>query len=211
VPLWGQLASYSCQSTNDSRLPAHGDHVAGRAQQLDELDLVPPAPAALVTRPRYAAHRDSPSEEEPARFSIQALTDSQRARELTAIVYLNDADAWPSPQGCLASSTSAEADAAPATTTIKPRVASEKDAGACAGGSLLLYIGTDAADMTGETAAKIVEIEPIGGRLVLFDSRRMLHEVLPHDNDSERIALTVWIGGMHASFEPFKRFMASLG
>eukprot|EP01047_Picozoa_sp_COSAG01_P001431 COSAG01_NODE_32_length_35644_cov_22.273738_35_plen_211_part_00 len=210
MPLWGQLASYSRQSTNDSRLLAHGDHVAGRAQQLDEL--VPPA--VFVTRPRYAAHRDSPSEEEPARFSIQALTDSQRARELTAIVYLNDADAWPSPQGCLASdstSAHAEADAAPATTTIKPRAVSEKDAGACAGGSLLLYIGTEPADMTGETAAKIVEIEPIGGRLVLFDSRRMLHEVLPHDNGSERLALTVWIGGMHASFEPFKRFMASLG
>ena len=66
------------------------------------------------------------------------------------------------------------------------------------GGSLVLYVGADEADTSGATATSVVEILPIGGRLVLFDSRSILHEVMPHEHQGvERLAMTVWIGGAH--------------
>jgi len=35
-------------------------------------------------------------------------------------------------------------------------------------------------------------------RLIIFDSRRVLHEVKPHTRrDVDRLAMTVWIGGAH--------------
>ena len=38
-----------------------------------------------------------------------------------------------------------------------------------------------------------------GGRLVIFDSRRVLHEVPPHTRrDVDRLAVTVWLGGAHS-------------
>ena len=36
-----------------------------------------------------------------------------------------------------------------------------------------------------------------GGRLVLFDSRTVLHEVRPHGRRDDRFALTLWLGGEH--------------
>ena len=45
-----------------------------------------------------------------------------------------------------------------------------------------------------------VDVEPLGGRLVIFDSRRVLHEVRPHTRlDVDRLAMTVWIGGAHSA------------
>jgi len=38
-------------------------------------------------------------------------------------------------------------------------------------------------------------IAPVGGRLVLFRSA-MAHEVSRHESSHDRIALTVWIGGV---------------
>ena len=62
----------------------------------------------------------------------------------------------------------------------------------------MLYVGADAADTVGHTATHVVEVLPVGGRLVLFDSRTVLHEVRPHTNaDVDRLAVTVWIGGPH--------------
>ena len=46
-----------------------------------------------------------------------------------------------------------------------------------------------------ENTRKSVQEKPLGGRLVLFDSRRVLHEVRPNASASDRLALTVWIGG----------------
>jgi hypothetical protein len=66
-------------------------------------------------------------------------------------------------------------------------------------GNLRCFINTDANDYTGETATKVVNIEPVGGRLVIFDSKRVLHAVLP--TSQRRIALTSWIGGTHSSHE----------
>ena len=37
-----------------------------------------------------------------------------------------------------------------------------------------------------------VDVEPLGGRLVIFDSRRILHAVRPAHGE-ERWALTVWV------------------
>ena len=64
-------------------------------------------------------------------------------------------------------------------------------------GNLRCFMHTENADITGETAQSVVNIEPIGGRLVIFDSKRVLHAVLP--TSQRRIALTSWIGGTHSS------------
>ena len=51
----------------------------------------------------------------------------------------------------------------------------------------------EAAARSGEglDEGSFVDVEPKGGRLVIFDSRRMLHAVRP--SRAERWALTVWI------------------
>ena len=63
------------------------------------------------------------------------------------------------------------------------------------GGELVLYLGADDDDDVGVSCSERVQVLPTGGRLVLFDSRRVLHEVLPHSAASSRLALTCWIGG----------------
>lgn len=60
-----------------------------------------------------------------------------------------------------------------------------------AGGHLRLHIGARSSDSTGETAQRCVDVAPQGGRFVAFDSRSMLHEVLP--TSKRRAALTVWL------------------
>ena len=67
--------------------------------------------------------------------------------------------------------------------------------GDAAGGELLLHLGAAPTDTTGASAARVVRVAPEGGRLVLFDSRPVLHEVRPNASASDRLALTVWIGG----------------
>jgi len=59
------------------------------------------------------------------------------------------------------------------------------------GGCLRLYLGADLDDTIGDTATSVVDIQPKGGRLVLFDSQAILHEVLP--TFRERIAATIWV------------------
>ena len=52
----------------------------------------------------------------------------------------------------------------------------------------------------GTTARAVLEVMPVGGRLVLFDSRSVLHEVRPHTRgDVDRVAMTMWIGGAHSA------------
>ena len=58
------------------------------------------------------------------------------------------------------------------------------------GGMLRLYLRAKGDDTEGTSATTVKEIAPLGGRMVLFDSKEMLHEVLP--THRERIALTVW-------------------
>jgi hypothetical protein len=58
------------------------------------------------------------------------------------------------------------------------------------GGMLRLYIGANSKDDIGTTAVSVHDIAPVGGRLVLFDSQKVLHEVLATNRD--RYAITVW-------------------
>lgn len=58
------------------------------------------------------------------------------------------------------------------------------------GGSLRLFLGAQRGDNVGDTAVSVVDIIPVGGRLVLFDSQTVLHEVLKTKRD--RHAITVW-------------------
>ena len=65
-------------------------------------------------------------------------------------------------------------------------------------GELVLYGGARAGDDDGATADDVRRVAPRGGRLVLFDSRTLLHEVLPHARrGDDRFALTLWLGGEH--------------
>jgi hypothetical protein len=59
------------------------------------------------------------------------------------------------------------------------------------GGALRCHLGAAAADRTGATARETVDVEPLGGRLVLYDARAVLHEVRPADRP--RDALTLWL------------------
>lgn len=42
------------------------------------------------------------------------------------------------------------------------------------------------------TSSGDVDVKPQGGRMVIFDSKRILHEVLPCDERKKRIAITCW-------------------
>jgi hypothetical protein len=70
-------------------------------------------------------------------------------------------------------------------------------------GSLVLHLGADDNDTSGETATSHVHVEPMEGRMIIFDARTILHEVLPHDRPADRLALTVWVGGRHTTVGPF--------
>jgi hypothetical protein len=60
------------------------------------------------------------------------------------------------------------------------------------GGGLRVYCGCDEDDDGGYSARCVVDVAPRSGRLVLFPSERLLHEVLP-TRRSGRIALTAWL------------------
>lgn len=63
-------------------------------------------------------------------------------------------------------------------------------------GNLKIFVGTKPDDLVGETATDVVHVEPVGGRLVIMDSKRILHEVLP--TTTRRIAIATWVGGSHS-------------
>lgn len=60
------------------------------------------------------------------------------------------------------------------------------------GGALRLFVGAAVSDHTGETCAKAVDLMPEPGRLVLFHSRTMLHEVQAVRVHG-RLALSCWL------------------
>ena len=59
------------------------------------------------------------------------------------------------------------------------------------GGCLRCHIGADIDDGTGETAEEVRDVAPCAGRLVLFKSRELLHEVLP--SQARRVAISLWL------------------
>ena len=67
---------------------------------------------------------------------------------------------------------------------------------------MLFY--AEAGDGTGASATEVLEIAPRGGRMVIFDSQRILHEVCP--SSQRRIAITCWAGGRHSEFRWLRFF-----
>lgn len=125
----------------------------------------------------YIPHRDTPGKEEghPLQSLLQPGLED---RKITIILYLNDPK-WDS---------GAES---------KLGVAGTQ-------GNLRCYLGADAADDTGETASKVLDIAPHGGRLVIFDATTVLHEVLPCPQ--QRAAITCWVGGKHSKFYSIRKY-----
>jgi SM-20-related protein len=63
------------------------------------------------------------------------------------------------------------------------------------GGKLRCYLNCKYGDSSGESATEIIDIEPRGGRLVLFLSKTIPHEVLPitsSTNSKPRMAMSCW-------------------
>lgn len=61
------------------------------------------------------------------------------------------------------------------------------------GGALICHIDSEDDDIVGGSSSKALHINPVGGTLVIFDSRHLLHEVAPSNRG--RFALTIWING----------------
>ena len=59
------------------------------------------------------------------------------------------------------------------------------------GGALRCHVGADKDDGSGETATDVRDVAPHAGRLVLFKSRELLHEVLP--SYGRRVAISLWL------------------
>uniref|UniRef100_A0A7S4EUS2 Prolyl 4-hydroxylase alpha subunit Fe(2+) 2OG dioxygenase domain-containing protein n=2 Tax=Chrysotila carterae TaxID=13221 RepID=A0A7S4EUS2_CHRCT len=171
---------------------------------------------------RYKAHRDG-----IGRMCMQALMfPGTYMREVTAVLYIApELEDWQHrdermsvPQVVVYRRSVAAADSSPS--SLAPSVdesaipngcsnapvSSDPITSVCATskergrpGSLILYMGAEWSDDTGETATALVDIQPVGGTLVLFDSRTVLHEVLPHaECAADRVALTIWIGGAYS-------------
>jgi Rps23 Pro-64 3,4-dihydroxylase Tpa1-like proline 4-hydroxylase len=73
------------------------------------------------------------------------------------------------------------------------------------GGKLRLYVEADKDDVNGTSSDNIIDIEPLGGRLVMFNSRHLLHEV--QESKHRRIALTLWIGSKPTLSSSLRRFI----
>ena len=59
------------------------------------------------------------------------------------------------------------------------------------GGELRAYVGAEPCDLEGDTAVRVDDIQPRAGRLVLFESRTLLHAVRPVGL-WRRVALSLW-------------------
>jgi hypothetical protein len=59
------------------------------------------------------------------------------------------------------------------------------------GGELRAYVGAAEEDVEGDTAVRVDDIQPRAGRLVLFESRTLLHAVRPVGL-WRRVALSLW-------------------
>ena len=59
------------------------------------------------------------------------------------------------------------------------------------GGELRAFVGAEPSDLDGDTAVRVDDIQPRAGRLVLFESRTLLHAVRPVGL-WRRVALSLW-------------------
>eukprot|EP00325_Prymnesiales_sp_UTEX-LB-985_P034561 CAMPEP_0174728910 /NCGR_PEP_ID=MMETSP1094-20130205/52642_1 /TAXON_ID=156173 /ORGANISM="Chrysochromulina brevifilum, Strain UTEX LB 985" /LENGTH=141 /DNA_ID=CAMNT_0015930921 /DNA_START=217 /DNA_END=643 /DNA_ORIENTATION=+ len=93
-------------------------------------------------------------------------------REVSAVLYLSDPGDW-------------TADDQP-----HGEDGGSSNLGSNLGGELVLYLGATPEDDLGGSAHTRLAVSPVGGRLVVFDAKVMLHEVMPHRSERPRIALT---------------------
>jgi Rps23 Pro-64 3,4-dihydroxylase Tpa1-like proline 4-hydroxylase len=157
--------------------------------QYTSMDLVVPMNAQLAAYSRgggYLAHRDTCNSSVYELGLYQYfLLRRYRRRRFTAILYLNiDNDAENSNFESIDSSNSHESSSS--TTDSSWNIHTD-------GGALRCFIGAAPSDVEGVSAAVVRDIAPTGGRLVIFDSSKTLHQVLPMFSDRNRIALTIWI------------------
>jgi len=61
------------------------------------------------------------------------------------------------------------------------------------GGCLRTYVGGALEDDVGGSAVEVRDVSPQVGRLVLFNSRELLHEVVP--THRQRLAVSIWVLG----------------
>lgn len=184
VPLSCQLACYSPRAEADEEAQASGGA-------------------------RYVPHRDGFASLPLSSRAI--LLPSVAAREVTAILYLTDTEAWLAAGGA-AGGAGGGVGGDVGGGGVEPGGSGGGSGDTCAilpgggdNGDLVLFLGACSSDTTGATASRVVRIAPLGGRLVLFDARRVLHEVRPHNRvhvgtgaPVDRLALTVWVGGAHS-------------
>lgn len=78
------------------------------------------------------------------------------------------------------------------------------DSGTVDDGCLRCFLGTATDDDVGTTATEVLNIAPKGGRLVIFDSKKVLHEVRPCSK--QRAAITCWVGGSHSLYAFMRPF-----
>ena len=145
-----------------------------------------------ATGGRYVSHLDN----DPTDPSHQVGPVGMRAcdRVFTCILYLNDE--WEEAHaGCLRIFTSSDTDAEPDDGDDEPwQPQNEEEEEEEMAAALEEASAAAAAGQRGQKPAAegdFVDIEPRGGRLVVFDSSRMLHEVRP--SFASRWALTAWI------------------
>ena len=118
----------------------------------------------------YRTHLDHQPPADDDLYWLWKSSREQSERKLTSILYLND-ETWDSDQL----------------------------EGHGNGGNLRCYLNCNEGDDSGKTATGTKDIAPIGGRLVVFLSRKIPHEVLP-TRSGKRVALSCWhIGSSNPS------------
>ena len=144
--------------------------------------------------PRYRAHRDANAVQW---YNVLGLLSSAgiNQRAISCVLYLSDPDDWQADVRSTHEWPATSASSHPSSHSTQ----------SC-GGELLLYLGAEAADDLGTSAKTVLAVAPVGGRLVVFDSAVVLHEVLPHTSERARIAITSWIGGRHSHFGFLRRW-----
>ena len=68
------------------------------------------------------------------------------------------------------------------------------------GGALRCWVDADPDDLTGDSAATVIDVAPKGGRCVIFPSRETLHAVQPASR--RRLAMTAWLFGDSITSDP---------
>ena len=134
---------------------------------------------------KYVAHRDTPGVSDASfHHPLQRLLQpGLNDRKLTVILYLNDTE-WD--EG-------------------KDDVTDESKHEGC----LRCYLGTNKNDGTGSSASRVLNIAPKGGRMVIFDSTKVLHEVCSFPDTAptrQRTAITCWVGGTHSEYTFLRPF-----